>query len=57
MLNEEWSISFDNEAGPGWDYIVVIPGYENIFGLPKELAERIVDDHNKSRGLGQPSRS
>lgn len=53
MLDQEWSISFDDEAGPGWDYIVVIPGYENIMGLAKEVAERIVDDHNARRVFGE----
>lgn len=54
MLDREWAISFDNEAGPGWDYVVVIPGYENIMGLAKEVAERIVDDHNARRAISPP---
>jgi len=48
-MDEEWSVSYDNEAGPGWDWCVIIPGHEPIMGLDEALARRIVDDHNRGK--------
>jgi hypothetical protein len=44
-----WSYLRDNEAGPGWDWIVVRPGEgENITDLDEATARMIVRDHNRS---------
>lgn len=45
-LNKPWSVLHDNEAGPGWDWCVVVPGHENITGLSKDIAYRVAGDHN-----------
>lgn len=45
-LDVEWSAEWDNEAGPGWDWFVSVPGREPIMGLDEDLARRIVADHN-----------
>jgi hypothetical protein len=45
-LSAPWSAHYDNEAGPGWDWFVSIPGGEPIMGLSQALAGRIVADHN-----------
>lgn len=45
-MDREWAVLWDNEAGPGWDWCVIIPGLEPIMGLSEELARRIVNDHN-----------
>lgn len=46
-MDQEWHVFWDNEAGPGWDWCVQIPGKENIMGLDEATADRIVRDHNE----------
>jgi hypothetical protein len=41
-----WEVFEDNEAGPGWEWCIAIPGGQRIMGLREEIAYRIVGDHN-----------
>lgn len=43
-LNQRWSMLWDNEAGPGWDWMVVTGDVEHITGLSEALARRIIAD-------------
>lgn len=45
-MDREWRVFWDNEAGPGWDWCIEIPGKENIMGLDEETARRVAEDHN-----------
>lgn len=45
-MDAEWKALWDNEAGPGWDWFISIPGKEPIMGLDEETARRIAADHN-----------
>lgn len=47
-LDVPWMLMQDNEAGAGWDWIVVVPGGENIVGLSEVVARRIATDHSAS---------
>ena len=55
VLDREWSIMRDHECGPGWDWLVVVPGKENIVNLDEETARRVADDHNRVLQLRQES--
>ena len=47
MMDMEWIVLQDNEAGPGWDWMVIVPGKENVTNLDEETARRIAADHNR----------
>lgn len=47
VLDRKWMAMRDNEAGPGWDWVVIVPGKENITNLDEPTARRIVEDHNR----------
>ena len=47
MIEARWEVLQDNEAGPGWDWMVIVPGKENIVDLDEETARRIAADHNR----------